>query len=220
MELCLGMVGAKLGEPLRTADRRRHQVLTFLVARAVRGSRNRLCLLLLSQVGLKDNSMAGTWSSGLRKWLVALAAVFAAVVGLFSYACPRRGEQSFSVEVRATGPSGADAERRTSVEFTVKNCVIEPKSVWCSLSVLSKKYDRDLILNAYNSQLVDNDGDAFHSSGFYQSIHLERNVERQFKMEFAVNKDIALPARVIMNGSIDGDGFEKSFEVRVKTNAN
>jgi hypothetical protein len=36
--------------------------------------------------------------------------------------------------------------------------------------------------------------------------------ERRFKMAFAVNNDVALPARVIMIGAIDGDGFEKSLK--------
>ena len=55
---------------------------------------------------------------------MALAAVLTAFVGLFSYACPRRGEQSFSVEVRVTGPSGADAEGGLRLSSPLRNALL------------------------------------------------------------------------------------------------
>ena len=60
----------------------------------------------------------------------------------------------------------------------------------------------------------EDDGDTFRLSGGFIQLGLERDQELPFKLSFEVNKNITLPARIIMDGPIDNNFFEKSFEVK------
>ena len=66
--------------------------------------------------------------------------------------------------------------------------------------------------------LVDNDGDTFQMAGGYSvlNVPLDRDKTSVFKLEFAVNKNLALPATVRIGGYIDNrkplDGA--TFQIR------
>jgi hypothetical protein len=61
---------------------------------------------------------------------------------------------------------------------------------------------------------VDDDGDTFRLSSGFMHLGLERDQELPFKLSFEVNKNIAVPAQIIIVGQIDNGSFEKSFEVK------
>ena len=98
------------------------------------------------------------------------------------------------------------------LNFQVRKCAIAAKLVSCSLTVTSPKYDRRVTLAG--TKLVDDDGDIYQASNSYQLLNLERDQSATFKLEFAVTKNISLPATVELNGLLDSERFSHNFKVK------
>lgn len=142
----------------------------------------------------------------------ALATVGLVVIGALQLR-QSRNNVSFTVPVKAQATSESGG-RDTSLEFQVKKCNVEAKTVWCSLTVLSPGYDRRLVIMSFQTALIDNDGDRFPMTGLSLNLMLDRNQKMTFKVQFPVNKDIVRPATVQLVGYIDYTRFEKGFELK------
>ena len=136
----------------------------------------------------------------------------------YKHSAGASSEQSFSVATTATRMVDGTAQtiRTSSVEFTVKSCAIDRTLVSCVVKAVSPHYDRKLSIYPTMTQLVDSGGDMFRMNGFLvQSIPLDRDQSSTFKLEFAVNKDIARPATVRLGGFIDASQIEgATFQVK------
>ncbi len=162
------------------------------------------------------------WLTGWGTLISGIATIGLAVVAYLAYAHPRGnpGQQSFSVP--ANGGSGSSKEtngtgkhsREASLDFEMKKCHVGSKLVSCSLTVVSPRYDRRLIIAQYGSRLIDNEGDNFQMTSGMVNMTLERDQKLAFKLAFPVNKDVVCPLTVKMIGWIDNEQLDKGFEIR------
>jgi hypothetical protein len=155
--------------------------------------------------------------------LGALGAFLAGVaaVATFYYTFIRARPQTFTVPVKPTSASSSPSsgiaavfKREPGLDFEVKRCDVGRTLVSCILTVISPGYDRQLLLEPYNTFLADSDGDRFRMVGINQIIHLDRDQSIPLRMDFPVNKDITRPAHVQMSFYIDSNPVEKGFEVK------
>lgn len=161
------------------------------------------------------------WLSGWGALLTGIAAVVTAVVGYLTWAHPHEkpGQQSFSVPVNAGPESSQPASgtgrrsKEASLDFEVKQCEIAPKLVSCSLTVVSRRYDRRLMIYP-QTRLVDSDGDTFQMTSDTVDTNLERNQQFPFKLAFKVNKDVVRPLTVTMWGFIDNEQLDQRFQIK------
>ncbi len=163
--------------------------------------------------------MSWSRSATVAAWVGSLAAVAGVIISYQAYARSqsRPGQQSFSIPVNASRESSQEAAggmdgQKASLDFEVKRCDIGPKLVSCTLTVVSPRYDRRLIL--WGTRLIDSDGDSFQMKGGMLDLKLERDQRLPFKLAFEVNKDVVRPLTVKMTGSIDNQALEKGFMIR------
>jgi hypothetical protein len=150
---------------------------------------------------------------GLASWAVWIGC-FVAVV--FFMATFRRGrpaphEHSFSVTV-GTGDFGKGHEG--TLEFVLKEREVSAKAIWCSLTVSSPRYDRVLFLPPFKTTLTDSGGNVFHALTNTPVLGLKGSVESAFRMGFALNKKLALPAKLALSGYVDNLPVFAEFNVQ------
>ena len=160
-------------------------------------------------------------SATVATWVGSLATVVGVIVAYQAHVPfqSQPGQQSFSVPVNASSESSRAStygigQREASLNFEVKKCDIGPKLVSCTLTVLSPRYDRRLMLFPWGTRLIDSDGDTFRMNDGLVNLTLERNQGVPFKLTFEVNKDVARPLTVRMVGSIDNHELDKGFAIR------
>ena len=140
-------------------------------------------------------------------------------MGYWTYAHPNPGQQSFSVPV--SGQSDGKTEVKpgqlrggATVNFEVKHCDVGSKTVTCSLSVVSPRYDRKLVVSSYYTHLIDSEGDSFAMTSEMIRLDLDRNQKLAFKLAFRVNKDVVRPLTLKMVGDLGSDRLDTSFEIK------
>jgi len=162
-------------------------------------------------MGLSRSQTAAAWVS------CAVAAVGVIVTYVVSARAPGpQGQQTFTVIINggsSNGMNGAQG-KESSLNFEVKKCESGAKLVFCSLSVMSPRYDRRFSIDSYETRLIDNDGDNFHVTSEPVNTALERDQKLAFKLAFNVNKEVVHPLTVRMFGYVDNQRFNKGFEIK------
>jgi hypothetical protein len=131
----------------------------------------------------------------------------------YKHAFRTSADQFFSVPI-SPSPGVGSAAKQGSLDFQVQKCSIGTKLVSCTLTVGSPHYDRKITIIPYDTVLTDREGDMFRMSNSLMNLLVDRDQSLPFKMEFAVNKDIARPAIVELAGIVDGlQRFEHRFEI-------
>ncbi len=100
------------------------------------------------------------------------------------------------------------------MNFEVKHCDVGSKTVTCSLSVVSPRYDRKLVVSSYYTHLIDSEGDSFAMTSEMIRLDLDRNQKLAFKLAFQVNKELVRPLTVKMVGDLGSDRLDTSFEIK------
>ena len=126
----------------------------------------------------------------------------------------RSHDQSFSVSVPVTDGHNFGRAKEIQLDFAVKRYSVEPKLVSCVMTVVSPRYDRQLVIVPSNTRLTDSDGDNFLLMGAVPNYVLERGQTVALKLQFAVNKDLVLPATITLSGYIDNRAFQHSFDIK------
>jgi hypothetical protein len=85
--------------------------------------------------------------------------------------------------------------------FEVRKCSIKPTLVSCIMNLTSIDYDREFFLDGVRTTITDNDGDIYRINiNVFGGLQLDRNSPVPLKLEFPVNKDVARPIVVRLNG--------------------